>query len=450
MPNVRMPDGTMVRFPDEMPKEQIRELISRKFPARQPQANPQVEAAAMQAQGDPDEIVSRGDFLPAGRTRAGELVPALPGGIKDILDITGAHLRGERGIGADGLDPREVLALGGAGGGGMMARRVGSAPAAKVAGDAIEEFAAPAVRGAERAVVTPARRYLAERQIEVPDTEKLYTMADEAFTRADAAGVRFAPQSFSRMAGGLERELMETGFDTRLHPKSTRVLERMRDSYDAGPPSLRELHVLRRLAQGVAKGTDADETRVASTIIRHIDDLIDNAQPGRDLVGGQGSAQIKSWQDGMRLWKQYRKSEVIDDLMQRAADSAPNYSVSGMENAIRIQFKQLSMNKRKMAQFSAEEQDLIRGVARGGPVSYALRQMGKFAIRGPVNLGVTGGLGSLAFGPAGALALAGGGELARAAAKALTKRNVGKVRRAIGRQPVRPGSSGTALLPEQA
>lgn len=32
MPIVKMPDGTQVRFPDEMPKEQIRDMILRKFP----------------------------------------------------------------------------------------------------------------------------------------------------------------------------------------------------------------------------------------------------------------------------------------------------------------------------------------------------------------------------------------------------------------------------------
>lgn len=32
MPIVRMPDGTQVRFPDEMPKEQIRDMIATKFP----------------------------------------------------------------------------------------------------------------------------------------------------------------------------------------------------------------------------------------------------------------------------------------------------------------------------------------------------------------------------------------------------------------------------------
>ena len=32
MPKIRMPDGVIVAFPDDMPKEQIRSLIASKFP----------------------------------------------------------------------------------------------------------------------------------------------------------------------------------------------------------------------------------------------------------------------------------------------------------------------------------------------------------------------------------------------------------------------------------
>ena len=32
MPNIEMPDGVVVAFPDTMPKEQIRSLVASKFP----------------------------------------------------------------------------------------------------------------------------------------------------------------------------------------------------------------------------------------------------------------------------------------------------------------------------------------------------------------------------------------------------------------------------------
>ena len=44
MPIVKMPDGTQVRFPDDMPREQIRDMIASKFPDAAQKAQPQASA----------------------------------------------------------------------------------------------------------------------------------------------------------------------------------------------------------------------------------------------------------------------------------------------------------------------------------------------------------------------------------------------------------------------
>lgn len=80
MPVVRMPDGTQVRFPDEMPKEQIRSLIASKFPEAVPQQAEQPEAA-------PEEGFDRAMLLPMGRDRAtGEVSMAVPGLLKGLFE----------------------------------------------------------------------------------------------------------------------------------------------------------------------------------------------------------------------------------------------------------------------------------------------------------------------------------------------------------------------------
>lgn len=120
MPNVRMPDGTEVAFPDEMPEDGIRALIASKFP----------DEAAKIEDGDPDEVVKRGTILPMGKTRGGELVPALPeiieGPRKTIMDL----LEGKRT--AQDISGKEIFELGGlfAGGGGATGTTRGIARAA--------------------------------------------------------------------------------------------------------------------------------------------------------------------------------------------------------------------------------------------------------------------------------------------------------------------------------
>src|SRR5690554_5393865 len=44
MPIVKMPDGTQVRFPDDMPREQIRDMIASKFPDAAAQSAPSAPA----------------------------------------------------------------------------------------------------------------------------------------------------------------------------------------------------------------------------------------------------------------------------------------------------------------------------------------------------------------------------------------------------------------------
>lgn len=56
MPIVAMPDGTQVRFPDEMPKEQIRDLIAQKFPDAVPSSGmAELSQATNSLQAPPEE-----------------------------------------------------------------------------------------------------------------------------------------------------------------------------------------------------------------------------------------------------------------------------------------------------------------------------------------------------------------------------------------------------------
>lgn len=72
MPNIRMPDGTVVRFPDDMPPEQIRDMISNKFP----------DAGSSTAM----DVVKSGA---SGLARGAVSLPGMPGTIGDALDAGG-------------------------------------------------------------------------------------------------------------------------------------------------------------------------------------------------------------------------------------------------------------------------------------------------------------------------------------------------------------------------
>jgi hypothetical protein len=74
MPQVRMPNGDIVSFPDDMPPEQIRELISRKFP----------EVSAAPAQPDIGMDVAKSGA--SGIARGAMDLAGLPGTIADAMN----------------------------------------------------------------------------------------------------------------------------------------------------------------------------------------------------------------------------------------------------------------------------------------------------------------------------------------------------------------------------
>ena len=167
-------------------------------------------------------------------------------------------------------------------------------------------------------------------------------------------------------------------------------------------------------------------------------------------MGGNPAIAIPALQDARKLWSQASKADTIETLIDRAKLSAPNFSGSGMENAIRTEFRALAKNEKKMRLFTDDEQDAIRKVAMGGPVENAMRMIGKFAPTGVVSSGLSSGAGYMLGGPVGAAAVPAAGFGARQLATMLTMRNAQKASELMrGTQPSamapQPGAIAKAL-----
>ena len=119
-----------------------------------------------------------------------------------------------------------------------------------------------------------------------------------------------------------------------------------------------------------------------------------------------------------------------------------SYSQSGIDNALRVKFRQLADDPKKMRMFSQAEQDAIREVVKGGPAANALRYLGKLAPSGVVSGGAGASLGYALGGPTGALIVPGIGFVAKQSAGALTGRaaeRVGELVRAGKEGPMTVG-----------
>lgn len=264
-----------------------------------------------------------------------------------------------------------------------------------------------------------------------PSKEALKAASTAAYKRAEAAGAVIKPESFSKAVDVITRKLEREGLDPQLHPDTTAALKRLKG--ESGPVSFEKLDTLRRIASSARKSQKPDDARLAGEIVDTLDRYADTV--GRqDLVSGSPRA-AKAYREARNLYSRSRKAQTLDELIERAELTASNFTGSGMENAVRTEFRSLAKNQKRMRLFTAEEQAAIRKVAKGGPVENTLRMLGKFAPTGVVSAGLSAGAGLVAGGPIGAVALPVAGAASRLAATRITLKNADRANELVRRGP---------------
>lgn len=260
-----------------------------------------------------------------------------------------------------------------------------------------------------------------------PSIEELGAKAKAAYKRASDAGIHIAPGSFQNLKNRIGVTLNREGLDPTLHPQTSAAFKRIAET--KGELSLNQLETLRKVAND-AKGAQKADARLASIVVENIDDYI--ARLGRkDVTSGDPKA-AAALKEARNLWSRKSKAEEIAQLIERAEISAPNFSASGFENALRTEFRSLAKNPKRMRRFTKEEQAAIKKVAQGGRLENAMRMIGKMAPTGAVS-GMFGVLTSTAIPGGAALPIA--GLAGRYAATRMTRRNAQRAEELMRRGP---------------
>lgn len=252
----------------------------------------------------------------------------------------------------------------------------------------------------------------------VPTVEELSAQASAAYKRADEAGVVVKGESLNGLKTRLVTMTKKAGLNSSLHPDSAAALKEILKS--KGNLSLSEVETLRKIANDAKGSVKPADQRIASKIVDELDDFVDNLDESKVVAGD--ATQAAALKEARSLYSRQKKAEEINALIERAKISAPNFSASGYENALRTEFRSLAKNQRKMKRFTPEEQAAIKKVAVGGKLENTLRFMGRFAPTGPVSASLAAGAATLAAGPGGALIMVPAG-LSRYAATKMTTRN---------------------------
>ena len=254
-----------------------------------------------------------------------------------------------------------------------------------------------------------------------PTAENLAQKSKNLFTSARESGVELNAKDFATNMAGIGKELRNEGYDPRLYPKLAVALDEMTQ---AGiPKDFNELSTLRKFIQGAQKSADPDERRLATILKDDFDTYVANI-PESSVVGGNKEG-LKAWKEARDTYAKLSKSEVFTDMLENAQLDKSKFSMSGIENSLAQQLRQLAKNDKKMRLFTQEEQDAIKQAAKGNVGQNALRFIGKFAPTSAVS-SIPALLATSVSGPAGLAATAASISV-RVAATQMRKKDVSKL-----------------------
>jgi hypothetical protein len=273
----------------------------------------------------------------------------------------------------------------------------------------------------------PAKRPAGSKGVSeaAPSLEDLKTLKDAAYKRADDAGITISEGAIK----GLKARIAKIRTNGTLHPDSTAAIKEILDT--KGNLTLSQLDELRQIASD-AKGSQkpADGARAAE-VVERIDEFMETLSDAQVTSGKvKDAAALK---EARGLYTRLKKAEEIGELFRRAEIKAgANYTQSGLENALRGEFKALALNQKKLRRFSPQERAAIERVAKGAPLENALRYIGKMAPTGTVS-GMLGAIVSAAV--PGGVALPIAGVAGRVAATKMTLKNARSAEELMRRGP---------------
>lgn len=323
---------------------------------------------------------------------------------------------------------QQIAGAVGSGLAGGTAREMGFGPGAQTAAALGGGLLAS---GAAHQIGKPPRQRVRE-----DATEALKERAGRLYRLADGRGVTASPsdtvrlQQDIRQIGAQEGLVLPSGDLVEGFPKLNGVM-RMVDEYANQPMTVKQMQSVRRLLSGAAGSMDGQERRVGTMMINAFDDFTAPFAP--------------ELSEARSIYRRYTKASELERLRELAGNKAQsNYVQSGMDNALRKQYRSLLdnivKNKPSARGWSKEEQDAIRRVVDGTVTVNAARRVGKLAPKGAVSLiggaGVPYMIGSSIGGPQmGTVAMAGTsglGILGANAADFMTLRNA-QIAEAIAR-----------------
>lgn len=258
--------------------------------------------------------------------------------------------------------------------------------------------------------VALAGRNAAQRAIEsrIPTVDQLKDKAGELYRQAEARGVTADPMMTQQLADNLRQTLANdgrispTGRISEVYPKAKEAIQ-LADDYAGSTMTPTQLQTVRSIMADGLMSKDANERRIARNLTDQFDQWANPQAPelsqARDIAS------------------RYLNAQQLEQARELARVRASQFGQSGMENALRTEYRALDRNAVKgNGRYGEDLSGAIENVSRGTMGSNLLRDLGRFSPNGPMSTALTGGIGA---GVGGALGGPGGAVLGAATAAGL-------------------------------
>lgn len=373
-----------------------------------------------------EQGIGQSKYAQAGRT-AGKIAPALaiPGG-QSLAARTAIGAGTGGAIGFGGFKSEET-----------QPQRMEQRKKEGIAGVTIGAAIPLGLKGLGTITSKGAKRVLRE---SAPTSETLKNAAGEIYKDIDNLGATVNPGSVSRLGEQLISLAKKEGIDRTITPKAFAALGRLSDF--EGPQTVSNLETLRKIFKSAASSIEPSDARLGRVMVDKIDDFMDSLSK-KDFIGPKTIEAGKKLKEARTLWQRAKKGDILDEAFEKARNQA-----SGFENGIRVQFRSILNNKRKLRGFTPDEIAALRKVVRGGGAENLARAIGKFGFTegqaSSMLLGSLGVAGGAAVGGApGAVAVPLIGQVSKKVAQKLTRNNA-ELANAI----VRAGNNGKKIVKE--
>jgi hypothetical protein len=211
----------------------------------------------------------------------------------------------------------------------------------------------------------------------VPASAEIKQQASNLYKQIDDAGVVIKASPFDEFVNSVKINIGSKVREAR-NPKIVDVFKELDEARDS-PITLQKMQDLRESISKLKMSKEPSDSMFAGKIVEQLDDFVEKLDATKLVVPIKGDLEaIKLVPQARNLWKQSRKSEMLDDIFEKAQIKIGDpYDDVAFATKLRAEFKNLATDKNRLRGFTEEEVTAIKNAAKGGRIENALRAFGK-------------------------------------------------------------------------